>query len=361
LENLERGKMFTVALVVNSSVNGGAEQYLYDLYRELLKRNICKVVLVGSLPNWPSKLGEQRYTGVPRKFTRKSSISVQIFQALFYPMRVRRLIRGLKPDLIHMQFMREKFLLPALLKKYCPVLWTEHGHGFDDLSGLPLKIFKWQSKFSTVISISQGVKKGLNKHGISSILIHNPIPDVAINLHSKQEDFESNPSDRFKVMYVGRIHEDKRIELLIEVAKLLPDIDFVIAGEGAYQQVLSGKSSPNVSFVGFVHDVKNLMKSANVVVITSGQAAREGSPLVMLEARSLGIPVLIASDCHAAIEAKSLGCKLFHPEPSALFHALLTTMKFGEILPLDEKIRADRSVEKWASRHTEVMLGMLRK
>ena len=54
----ESKKPFTVALVVNSSVNGGAEQYLYDLYRELTGRNICRVILIGSLPGWPLELGD---------------------------------------------------------------------------------------------------------------------------------------------------------------------------------------------------------------------------------------------------------------------------------------------------------------
>ena len=106
----ESKKPFTVALVVNSSVNGGAEQYLYDLYRELTGRNICRVILIGSLPGWPLELGDTYSTGQPRKFTRRSNVIVQIIQSLYYPFRDRKIIGELKPDLVHMQFMREKLL-----------------------------------------------------------------------------------------------------------------------------------------------------------------------------------------------------------------------------------------------------------
>jgi glycosyltransferase involved in cell wall biosynthesis len=164
--------------------------------------------------------------------------------------------------------------------------------------------------------------------------------------------------DRFKVVYVGRIHENKRIELLMEVAKLLPEVEFIIAGEGAHQKLLQEQSSPNVSFLGFVRDVESLMLSANTLVITSGRAAREGSPLAMLEARSLGIPVLVASDCHAATEAKSLGCSVFDPDARALRNELQAIIEGNRYRPLDEEIRAERSFESWSTQHSLLMLGM---
>jgi len=354
-------KPFTVALVVNSSVNGGAEKYLYDLYSELTGRDICRVILVGSLPAWPLELGKTYSTGQPRKFTRRSNILVQIIQSVYYPFRIRKMIRKIKPDLIHMQFMREKLLLPALLTKYCKVIWTEHGPLPEDFSGIPLRTYKWQSKRSTIISISEGVKESLIHHGIESLLIPNPIPSASINLAVTNRSDKLMIGDSFKVMYVGRIHENKRIELLMEVAKLLPEVEFIIAGEGAHQKVLFEQTSPNVSFLGFVRDVQNLMLSANTLVITSGRAAREGSPLAMLEARSLGIPVLVASDCHAATEAKSLGCSVFDPDARALLTELQAIMEGNRYRPLGEKIRAERSFESWSTQHFLLMLGMLKK
>jgi glycosyltransferase involved in cell wall biosynthesis len=357
-DQCESKKPFTVALVVNSSVNGGAEKYLYDLYRELTGRNICKVILVGSLPGWPLELGESYATGPPRKFTRRSNVIVQIIQSLYYPFRIRKIIGKLKPDLIHMQFMREKLLLPSLLTKYCKVLWTEHGTIPEDFSGIPLRIYKWQSKHATIVSISEVVKESLIQHGIESLLIPNPIPSASPNLAVINKSNELVIKDRFKVVYVGRIHENKRIELLMEVAKLLPEVEFIIAGEGAHQKLLLEQSSPNVSFLGFVRDVESLMLSADTLLITSGRAAREGSPLAMLEARSLGIPVLVASDCHAATEAKSLGCSVFDPDARALRNELQAIIEGNRYRPLDEEIRAERSFESWSKQHSLLMLGM---
>ena len=355
----ESKKPFTVALVVNSSVNGGAEQYLYDLYRELTGRNICRVILIGSLPGWPLELGDTYSTGQPRKFTRRSNVIVQIIQSLYYPFRVRKIIGELKPDLVHMQFMREKLLLPASLTRYCKVLWTEHGPLPEDFSGIPLRTYKWQSKHSTIVSVSEGVKESLIYHGIESLIIPNPIPSASINLVVANRIDKLKTEDRFKVVYVGRIHENKRIELFMEVAKLLPEVEFIIAGEGAHQKILLEVSSPNVSFLGFVRDVKSLMLSANALVITSGRAAREGSPLAMLEARSLGIPVLVASDCHAATEAKSLGCSVFDPDARALRTELQAIMEGNRYRPLGEKIRDERSFESWSTQYFLLMLGML--
>ena len=225
----ESKKPFTVALVVNSSVNGGAEQYLYDLYRELTGRNICRVILIGSLPGWPLELGDTYSTGQPRKFTRRSNVIVQIIQSLYYPFRVRKIIGELKPDLVHMQFMREKLLLPASLTRYCKVLWTEHGPLPEDFSGIPLRTYKWQSKHSTIVSVSEGVKESLIYHGIESLIIPNPIPSASINLVVANRIDKLKTEDRFKVVYVGRIHENKRIELFMEVAKLLPHkTDFLV-------------------------------------------------------------------------------------------------------------------------------------
>jgi glycosyltransferase involved in cell wall biosynthesis len=360
-EQINEKKHFTVALIANSSIKGGAEQYLYDLYRELKERDAWKVVLVGSLPNWPPELGVQISTGKPRKFTRRLPILLQVFQSLYYPFRVRKIVRKLKPDLIHMQFMREKLLLPALLSKYCKVMWTEHGPLPDDFSNIPLAVFKWQSKHSTIISISSGVKESLNFHGIDSFHIPNPIPNIPsdLSIEKVRESFAS--TERFRALYLGRIHKNKRLELLIEVAKFLPKVDFFIAGEGEYQENLLNQAPKNVTFLGFVQDVKSLIYSANVLVMTSGKSAREGSPLVMLDARSLGIPVLVASDSHAATEAESLGCYKFQPNVNDLLAELSAIINDYKFQPLDEKIRAERTFLNWSTQHSLFMHGLLKK
>ncbi|MDH7556050.1 MAG: glycosyltransferase family 4 protein [Candidatus Methanosuratincola sp.] len=103
------------------------------------------------------------------------------------------------------------------------------------------------------------------------------------------------------VLFVGRLVYEKGPHLLVEAASLLKDKDFrvIIVGDGAMRPYLEGLAkklgvSDRVTFLGHVDDetLLSIYKEASVLVIPS---LYEPFGIVVLEAMSLGIPVIVSN------------------------------------------------------------------
>lgn len=92
------------------------------------------------------------------------------------------------------------------------------------------------------------------------------------------------------IVFVGRLSKEKGIENIKGVAKLLPQYNFVIAGGGPDEDVL--KNIPNIKLAGFLTGDKltELMGNAKILLLPS--VCYENCPLSILEAHSMGIPVV---------------------------------------------------------------------
>ena len=94
------------------------------------------------------------------------------------------------------------------------------------------------------------------------------------------------------ILYVGRISPEKDVPTLLEVARLLPDIAFRIAGSYWRMPDLPKQAPANVTFLGELapHDLSDLYSQATVIVFAT--RCYEGFPTVILEAMSHAKPVI---------------------------------------------------------------------
>ncbi len=107
--------------------------------------------------------------------------------------------------------------------------------------------------------------------------------------------------DDFVVTYVGRFASEKHPEHVVAIAdsllrrQQLLRLHFVLAGDGPLRPEIERaiRQSPLlehcVHLTGYIHDPKALMEDSDVLLLTS---EAEGLPLVVLEAMSLGVPVI---------------------------------------------------------------------
>ena len=127
---------------------------------------------------------------------------------------------------------------------------------------------------------------------MKSKLDTNPIfAEKTVTLHNFVEKpiFE-NVEKKDYVLYFGRFSAEKGVETLVEVCKELPDIQFVFAGKGPLEGLLS--DIPNVKNVGFQSGeaLIDLIQKARLTVYPSQWY--ENCPFSVMESQMYGTPVI---------------------------------------------------------------------
>lgn len=152
-----------------------------------------------------------------------------------------------------------------------------------------------------------------------------PLPEVAVAQ-------DANQSARFKAGYIGSLHQGKGMEIVLPLAKLLPNVDFHVVG-GSGQKLdnwkLQAKGIDNLVFHGFMKPaaVHTFMASMDVLLapnqrvvkgVGGSDIGRWTSPLKIFEYMAACRPI-IASDLPVLREIleHERNCLLCAPEDVA--------------------------------------------
>jgi len=118
------------------------------------------------------------------------------------------------------------------------------------------------------------------------------------------------------VAWVAILRQVKRADLLIDIARQLPDTRFVVCGgpstfmsDPGYGETIVNalRAQPNITYLGKVAPARALEILANAAVCLS-TSDEEGFPNVFLEAWSVGTPVVsLRIDPDQVIERNGLG------------------------------------------------------
>ena len=149
-----------------------------------------------------------------------------------------------------------------------------------------------------IIAISEHTKKRLVRDlGVKASKI-----EVIPNGIDAKGNLKINASkEKSDIIFAGRLNEHKNVDYLIRAVSILklkkPNVKCIIVGDGPEKKYLISLAkslglSSNIIFKGFIedsNDVLKLIKSSKVFVLPS---TREGFGISVIEANSLGIPVV---------------------------------------------------------------------
>ena len=162
-----------------------------------------------------------------------------------------------------------------------------------------------------VIAQTQAQRKMLEDgFGISSRVLPMPCAGPKVN-----EDISALKKESMNILWAGRIQPLKRLELLLEVAELLPEVEFYVAGnadgDDSYTAPLLSKMEElsNVFYLGMVsrERMPKLYQNATLLCCTSEY---EGFPNTFLEAWSFGVPVVSTFDPDNMLDSLNLGVSI---------------------------------------------------
>jgi glycosyltransferase involved in cell wall biosynthesis len=133
------------------------------------------------------------------------------------------------------------------------------------------------------------------------------------------------PTGKPLVVMVGVMRPRKGHDVCIDAAKLVPDANFVLVGDGDADVVAAlhaqAAGLTNVHFLGTRKDIPEILSAADMLVLPSDS---EALPTVLIEAGAAGLPV-IASTVGGVMEivnADETGILIPPRDPSALASAV---------------------------------------
>lgn len=293
--------------VNHSSVIGGAETNLLDILRFANYANIDPVAVL--LPGDGPLATEVRRLGLPVGFI--SYHSLELRNPLRYCQALSQLvswIRRSQASVLHLnhQWLIEHIVMAGSLTRR-PVVC--HVRNLLDAE-FATQHRRWFRLASSVVVESHAVETRTQELGISDqlTLIHNGI-DIRRFLGAKNgSDYRREltiSAEAPVIGFCGRIVPQKGPEDLIRATPAIlaaePDAHIVLCGvdrkEGAYSRALQKQArhlgiESRVHFLGFRHDVENILVGLNVLALPSRRAMAEGLPLSMLEGLAAGCLVV---------------------------------------------------------------------
>lgn len=200
---------------------------------------------------------------------------------------------------------RDWNFVKAAIQRGIPAIYEQHHHDdkyFDPaIVGNPL--------FQIAVTVSDTVRESTIAHGMP--------PEKVIKLHNgfNQLFLERQPEAaqawrqqllgsgrQHLVVYSGGLYPFKGVDLLIDVAQELPDIEFAIAGGNesqvtAYQELALDKQARNVQFLGYLpqNQLASLLQAADILAHPHclTLAATFTSPLKFFDYLASGTPLVI--------------------------------------------------------------------
>jgi glycosyltransferase involved in cell wall biosynthesis len=326
-------------------LKGGAEGYLFSLSSWLREQGHEIVPYAMQDPrNYQTPFSVNFPSAVQTEQVRFGVGAVKTVGRMMYSCearkKMRHLVAGAKPDLAHIHNVYTQLsssFLVELKKSGVPIVMTVHDHhlvspsyniwatGCGDnvrhwgLARLTLSRFHKRSfaaSFAQALSFqlqnmfahykkyvdvficpSQYMRRQLITAGYDQNKIQVIPYGVSLSDEKPIEDHDGY------VLFVGRLSEEKGVEMVIHAAKVLPEIRFKIVGTGPDEPRLRAMAHrcKNVVFEGFqVGDaLRDLYQGAFAVMLPS--RVHENAPLTVLEAMGHGKPA-IASDVGGVCE-----------------------------------------------------------
>ncbi|MCX7766180.1 MAG: glycosyltransferase [Candidatus Sumerlaeia bacterium] len=326
---------------------GGEAQVLY-LCEGLRKRNIESVVVTPS----NSELHQQL---ISQGFCVYSFSSIKPINP-FTILKLKKALRLEKPDLIHCHtaMAHTLALLATATGPSLPVIVSRRVD--FPVAGNIFSKWKYHHPRLHYIAISEGVKRVLHEAGIANSridVVHSGIdPDKFGKIIKTRQELllELNlPTQAIIVGNVAALTDHKGQRYLIEAAKIvtraIPEVIFLIAGEGEERQNLELQIKrlgleEKVRLLGFRQDIGDIMRLFQLFVLASHL---EGLCTSILDALLLKIPVVATNvgGVPEIIKDHKTGLLVEPKNPALLAEAILYALQH----PAEMKRMAERGYE----------------
>lgn len=205
-------------------------------------------------------------------------------------------IKEYKPDIIHAHDIKAS-ILASLFSKNIKVISHIHGNSIK-MRKISFKsiLYNWSSK--KIEHIFWVSNSSLNDYKFKNCVVKKST--ILRNIINCNEILElaGNRKKEYDIVFVGRIIKIKNPERLLKIVSSViekrPSTKVAIVGNGDLEwflkeSIVKRKLDKNIKMLGFQNNPYRYMLSSKIMILTS---IYEGTPMAILEAMSLGLPIV---------------------------------------------------------------------
>ncbi len=243
---------------------------------------------------------------------------------------VHRLLRHLRPDVVHAQDRRAGLLARALRQ---PVVYTLHGapDGLSDLVPGNARVAERRRRDRLYYLHAERRLGAVGRTVVASealrtyAVAHVGLPEDRVDVVPNGVDparYAVARTGGAGVLWLGLMVPVKRLDVLAAAMALLPEHAASFVGDGPSRPLVPA----NVALPGFADDVRPWLATADVLALPS---AAENCPLVVLQAMAAGVPVVASGvgGVPELVEDGVTGLLVPPDDPAALAAALRDVLR----------------------------------
>ena len=192
-----------------------------------------------------------------------------------------------KGDCISYSTNKRTLMFAVFLKWIYGIPFVHHAHLVEKKNGMYFVFARWLfQKAKTVLCVSNTVRESIKTDNCR--LLFNP----SLNKLGFKGFKKTN---NFIVAYVGSLIPIKGVDCYIDAAKrCLDSIEFRVYGEGPLLKELDHRAKGRVKFLGFdANIIDKYYTDIDIIVVPT--LIEEALSLVVVDAKSVGIPVVVTS------------------------------------------------------------------
>jgi glycosyltransferase involved in cell wall biosynthesis len=275
---------------------GGTARYITRLAEELPKNKIETFVAAGFVQG-----SEQEDPSAKNlKVIRIPSLGRQFnpIKDHFAFKQLLKVVKEVKPDIVHTHTFKAGYIgrmkteeINKASGKRVKFVHTFHGHLFDDpeFSGLKSSIItslerRFAKRTDAIVTVGAQVGKELLERNIGQSKQFTNIPPGVEALKLPK----AKPRTKVTIGWIARVTGVKNPLRALDIAKLFPDTQFLIAGGGDLLDQVKAQAPKNTKVLGWTNAAK-LFAASDIILSTS---ENEGMPIALIEAQLAGKPVV---------------------------------------------------------------------
>jgi glycosyltransferase involved in cell wall biosynthesis len=364
-------RQLRVAHLIAPAPVGGAEQVVADLTQVLASAG-ADVHLILTLdlgvPDHPVLGNLDPAVTIHRRFLPPKAYREEIRL-------IADILSSTQPNVVHTHGYRANVIGSAAARRAgYPVVSTLHGLTG---SGVKIRLFQWAERWSLrrasgVIAVSSPLASYLQRVGVPDRFAHlipnSRLPPRDLLDREKGRRELGVPSGSFHIGWIGRMSHEKAPDIMVQCLKSIrvqgsiPGLHVTMIGDGPLRPALEKLSARSdlssiVNWPGGIPRAYRYLPAFDGVVISSRS---EGTPVVALEAMTVGIPLVATRVGGIPDLVGSEGALLVPAEdPEALASAIVALYSSPEraaslTTAARERLSSVASPDEWAARHLRV-------